>query len=473
MSIMRSRPVRWVLRAIGGCLVLLLVAAGGLLAINFHDEALLPAAAAIIEGKTVVPVAPEQNLFFTFIGLSSTEGDEPNAEGRRIFALYQQALGRLAADPSQRLNPDRSDFYALAKVREFHYSPELIQLCNQNPQVGAFHCIADAASRRPLWEKILADNRGRLDRFRQVSGEPQYLNVLTPVLVAPTIRYFALTTAKRLQVTSWALQLDSGGQDQVIGALAADLGFWRAFVALRNPPLIEKSIAASQVRADLYFMSELLRIRQLTPGQYDALGASLHPSTVAERSVAGALDAELRWSAAILLRQSSENGPRYWFCSAFSAEHRFLNALSCAGFLRNATINRMYRNYHELAQLSEQSCEHFDSGYAMAREHLRRSPTDYLYNPTGTWEVSPGSASLDDYSAKFCNLEGMQRIVALQLAIRRNNLADAQIPAFLERAGADYADPFTGKPMQWDAQDRSLAFRTRPLQEGQLVRWPI
>lgn len=472
MRVMRAKLVRWIIRGFCACIVVLLAAAAGLLAVNSRDEPLLPAVVAIVNGDGMAAVAPEQNLYFSFIGLSSMDGDDPNAEGRRIVALYQQAIAGAAGSPPRRGDPGPSDVYALAGARVFGFGPELGRLCALRADPGAYRCIADAASMRIEWEKTLADNAARLGRYRRLAGPPRYQNVSGPGAAAAVPRYYELSIEKRLQQAAWALQVERGELAPVIGQLVEDTKFWRDFLALRSAPPIEKSIASTQVHGDLLFMSELLRTRQLTTAQYDALGASLYLATVAERSMAGALDAELRWDAAALALPREEDAGQNRFCDRFSP-HRLLNDLSCAGFLRNATINHMYRNYRALAQFSEQPCEQFDSGYALAMEQLRRSPRDYFYNPTGAGEWEGAADAFSGFSAKFCNLEGIQRIVALQLAIHKNQIADAQIPAFLEQAGTDYADPFTGKPMQWDAQERSLAFHSRPVLTGELLRWPI
>jgi hypothetical protein len=46
----------------------------------------------------------------------------------------------------------------------------------------------------------------------------------------------------------------------------------------------------------------------------------------------------------------------------------------------------------------------------------------------------------------------------MQLELRLADVPLADVPQFLERAGADSANPLDGKPFRWDREHRSLSF---------------
>ena len=50
----------------------------------------------------------------------------------------------------------------------------------------------------------------------------------------------------------------------------------------------------------------------------------------------------------------------------------------------------------------------------------------------------------------------LAKLLNLKIKIRHQNIADADIQAFLNSSGIEYHNPFTNKPMRWDAVKRVL-----------------
>ncbi len=90
-----------------------------------------------------------------------------------------------------------------------------------------------------------------------------------------------------------------------------------------------------------------------------------------------------------------------------------------------------------------------------------------IYNPIGKLLAAIALPAFADYIPRVYDLDGTMRLVALQLEIYNKQLPDSEIPHFLETAGKSFADPYTGKPMQWDAGKRRLYFKGMGAKQGE------
>jgi hypothetical protein len=87
--------------------------------------------------------------------------------------------------------------------------------------------------------------------------------------------------------------------------------------------------------------------------------------------------------------------------------------------------------------------------------------------------VGVSGAGLFRYGGLLCDLEAMQRIVALQIAIHSQHVADGGIAAFIAHSGPERSDPFTGKPYHWDAASNAVTFEVAADRDRPLVPWPL
>ena len=60
------------------------------------------------------------------------------------------------------------------------------------------------------------------------------------------------------------------------------------------------------------------------------------------------------------------------------------------------------------------------------------------------------------------NLDGLMRLVAAQLGIKQQRIADHAVIGFLEKLDDSYRDPYTGAPLRWDPEKRALYFEGMP-----------
>jgi hypothetical protein len=104
---------------------------------------------------------------------------------------------------------------------------------------------------------------------------------------------------------------------------------------------------------------------------------------------------------------------------------------------------------------------------------IRMELSDYLYNPVGKILVKTGAGGGTHYIQSMCDLDGMNRIVGLQLLMRTQHVRDEDMIEFINRAAIQYANPFTGKPMQVDPAKRTMTFEPIADRDKAYFPWPI
>lgn len=461
-----GRPWRWWRLAALFLLVPPSLLAAWLLLIHNTDQALLPQARAILDGPAA-PVPPSANLYFTGLGMGADGGDDLNTEGQRVFALYQKNQATVT-DIGTLVN-----IYKTAGVGQIDLAGDEKSLgCLMFRDKDAHHCIADVPQQREAWTELVRNNRRLLDRYRTLWSWTQYRDPTEMARVPPVNPLVERPFLRRLFFTAMALQVDRNELDAALGDIEADTVFWRRLLAQRDLGLVDKMVFLTRVRADLEFISEILRTRTLTPVQLDALAAVLKPSDQAERSLAGVWESQLRVIDSTLAEWRPKSFDAAWH-SAPGIDDRRDNLLIYLLYRRNAHNNFEYRFFQSLSELDNLPCGEIATKYQALRETSDFSLAGLLNDPLRYVMGSHQSAGFREYPQRICDVLGMRRIVDAQLLIRRKQLADADIPGLLANAGADYSDPYTGQPLRWDPQTHTLSFEVHDQSMQGLVPWPI
>jgi hypothetical protein len=73
----------------------------------------------------------------------------------------------------------------------------------------------------------------------------------------------------------------------------------------------------------------------------------------------------------------------------------------------------------------------------------------------------------------MCDLDGMIRIVELQLQARRQHVNDEQLALFALQGGVRYANPLTGQPMHVDVLRNTIDFQPLAQRDQVFFPWPL
>jgi len=429
---------RFALTVIPAFLMLVVALVLTVFLINLRDQARLPAVTAALAAR-VDSIAPRENLFFALLAFDVRDSRDINADGQRIYANYLSALQSQPSAPN-----------TLAKDPEFsrlEFVGDRDLLCGQAMQQD--DCLQRARSDSRT-QALVNDNSQLLERYESLQSYCQFDDVLRPSSRSPVITWFAFTQAKQLFLTSVALDCTHDRLDSCIARLQSDAALMRRAMAEPEILLLDKVILATGFRQDLLLAAAMLRREPLNEAHYAALRELAAPMTLPERSLVDAERREFQAVATALAPINSDKFqmPRYFF--AF-----------------NATLNDMWRARQINLRKSEASCH--------AADDPSPSPISYLYNPIGKLLMHAGGSDtvLFHYVGMMCDLEAMQRIVALQVAIHSHHLAVADVAAFIAHTGPELSDPYTGAPFHWDAATNAVSFEVAADRHKALVPWPL
>jgi len=460
------RLLRWLRHAATLLFISLAAVAIWVLVLHNTDQMLLPEARAVLNGPPDKH-PPAANLYFTALGMGADGGEDLNAEGQRIYALYQKKQG--ASEDREML----VNVYSATGVNEIGFVGDKKALgCLLLRDEDAHHCIADLPRNREAWTALVRDNRRAVDRYRSLWSSSRYYRPDDPAGVLTTNPLFQHPFVRRLFFMTLALEVDRNELDAALKDIETDIVLWRGVLAQRDLGLIDKMVFLAWVRSDLEFISELLRTRTLSETQIDTLASALQPNERAERSLAGVWDNELRFGHDYSAAQVPKSLSGAWNAEA-DEDDRINQVLLYLLYRPNARVNTRYRFFQGLSALDDAPCGQVRANYQALRQAFQPSLTDFLGDPLLYEQDSPWNDTMAGYPVRLCDLQGLERIVTLQVQIRRQRIADTGVAAFLAAAGPGLSDPYTGQPMRWNPQNHTLDFDMGdPTSRGTLP-WPI
>jgi hypothetical protein len=441
------------------CLVMILLLAGVAAAYGLlHDEALRPEVPP--ELKTAqAPVPPEDNLFYAGLAFDMLDTPSLNQSGQALFAEYLEA---------RRSKPGAVFDFENGRYDEpgapgayFETEAERHRLdVPAKPYPGCGHwgdhedCIDNAAAHPAEMAKAVDDNRLLLDRYTAILDYPHFQNPDALIGRPEHADWNSIPLGQQLYLSGLALRFGRGDNDAVTG-LRDELAFNRRMLAQPGLDLYDKQVLVHDLRESLLFTAELLRRGPLKADQYAALHLILPPLSRDERS----LDFAYR-----RLLQNFVIHPQRGIDALQGGEWQGLRQLlrhpPAAFYKRDASWNFFQARTAELKQIAVAPCRDLEQGSQRMAAALRidRLLPDLFYDGAGKllakmYLNSQEAAGLP-LIRSICELQALHHLVALQLMIREHGEHD--VPALLRDAGPDYADPFTGEPFIWDAQDHAL-----------------
>ena len=413
---------------------------------NYWDQPLHPDAKALLE-QTPEAVPDIDNLFLALLAFPIA-GDEP-AHERGAAALAAYARLRSTGTPPKT--------YAEALDRlSARFDEEGIAPCNGGNREGAYECMARSRAQRPALEALFVQVTPLVLRYRELHGYPRYADPRVLMPDTPMADASALRIAL-LHLSGLTFAIDDGALDSALNGLLQSAAIWRQVLGARDAALVDKMVASRVLAAHTLFASELLRsdLPLQTP-HYAMLDVLLMPLSDAERSLSGSLAQEFRVQSRLWAELARPESPivRKEFSDVPAWGYRLL-------FKQNDNINRSYRDLQAALAVEQKGCVDIAAqlGQPPSDDDSPDMPWyDYIYNPLGRTLQAISTANYLDYFGRQCNLLGLQRMVGLQLELRRLNATSETIAAQVQSLGERYRDPNTGRPFAYDAAAGTLSF---------------
>jgi hypothetical protein len=444
---------------------LLLVAAIAMAAwylINIPDRPLDPGISDALQRRHDA-VPPRDNLFFALLAFDSTKADDINQQGQAIYAAY---LTRRAADPRSAVTFDN----AVPIVRQA-FVGDRAALCGA--QGKPEDCVERATANPDKLRRLINDNRLFLDRYDGVAGYTRLQNPVQLTLNSPLASWSPFISGKRLFLTDLVLQVRAGHVDQAIAQLGPDVVFTRRLLGQPDILLIDKMILAASLIDSLEVLSDLVRTQPLSDDQYARLSTVLAPLTDDERSLVGPLTREFDSFAALIKDLKNPKNAPGLVSSSPAAGAVAAGELASHFIKYNATLNAQWRVLTENIALSRDGCTHFLSGEAALKNRGAASQGSVLYNPIGNTLSGIAAPMGIEYMHSMCDLDGMIRIVALELQARLQHVNNEQLAQFALSGAARYGNPFTGQPMHIDAARMTIDFQPLARRDQGFFPWPL
>jgi hypothetical protein len=408
-------------------------------------------------------VPPQDNLFFALLAFDSTNAQNINRQGQAIYAAYR---ARRAADPKSRVSFDN----AVPVVRQaFVGDPGGLCGGRGKPE----DCVERAMAHPETLRRLITHNRLFLDRYNGVAGYTRLQNPVQRTVSSPLAPWSPFILGKRLFLTDIVLQVGAGHADQAVAQLGPDIAFTRRLLAQPDILLIDKMLLAASLIDSLEVVSDLVRTQPLSDSQYVQLSTVLAPLTDDERSLVGPLTREFDAFAAMIRDLKSLRNASPPVSSGPSGRSAVADELSFHFIKYNPTLNAQWRALTEKIALSRGACTNFLAGAKAFESHGAVSLGSVLYNPIGNTLSGIAAPAGIEHMHAMCDLDGMIRIVALQLQARLQHVKDEQLAQFALNGGARYANPFTGQPMQVDVTGKTIDFQPLAQRDRVFFPWPL
>jgi hypothetical protein len=315
-----------------------------------------------------------------------------------------------------------------------------------------------------------------MQRYADLARYPRYSNAVPPDAMAILLPDWAgVSYGKRLWMLDLAQQVADGQLDSAIAWLHQDTLLWRRLIAERRVGLIGKMVILSQLRANFRTASQLVHDHPMNAVQLSLLRDMAKPLTAEERSLAAVFEDEFRWQESELRKVGDPSqliGPPPDDEAPPTMAERLSAFVQNRFYLRNATINLVYGKIKTQIEIDGHACDFYAIDNAVSDEPTSMTWT-LARNPMGKEVANLSATTLHSYTGRMCDLQGFQRLLDLQLLLHQNKVAEDQAEAFIRSAGPDFADPFTGAPMQWLTQSHALSFDAVDKRDQGMLPWPI
>jgi len=402
-----------------------------------YDERLDPELAREL-AKSRPKVIEQGNAWLAMLGINAPAGASPVASGEKQIREIEKAIkdGKSTVEVMSESLANKSELTFKGKLPPF-YGKEKRGI------------MAYATTHPAEVISLCRDNAELLRRYEQISSLTRFTEPLEYGFYSPFPHFAPTRSSQQLLFLRLAVK---AGQGDLIGALTGvrdDMAFWR-LVARDSKTLISKIISFAALNTDLRFAAELGSSRILTPPEIALVKEILRPLGKGEVSISDTFKGEALYSH-YGMELTTWNTLARW------------NPVRLV-FKRNATSNRIHAYNSEFARqaalMPQQYAEEQELIAARKAADSFKIGLAGLYNPTGEILAQIAIPQLSAYIEKGHNAEGLRRLAFLKVLAHAEEVSPQRMQAFLDAHAADLGDPYTGKPMKWEAKTRRIYFPT-------------
>ena len=438
--------VKWIAGVLLGLIIVI-----GLCWWLIPDEKINPDADKFADTAAVPPAA--NNAYFMIWGLVASPELDPHVVGQQIVAAHDRILA--AEKDLSRFKADA--FYG---DHPLTFPKDSKRFCDAEKE----NCLMVYQAKRAEMMAQAAENKIYLARYRKIREYEDFAVAMsqatfqTPVPNwQPILRMSDLVDgdiAERMKTKST--------QKVALEELAAEVTSWRRLLQ-GNDWLITQMVAIATLGRKYRLASEIMDAYPDVVVNHSALMRTITaPLSPAATNVMTSMAAEARFAVGTF--RSMEASRRFLADSFFEGLPGLplRAAFAAGGFRPNASTNDSYMIVKEAIDLFAKSPKEVLEGRAamLARQEkmTRFTPSWIFYNPVGRITNASGSPNLTEYAFRVDDIIGFSRLLELKRRIIEGNIALDKVGMALANAGPELMDPYTEKPMQWDAASKRISF---------------
>ncbi|MFM2288516.1 MAG: hypothetical protein RL684_1659 [Pseudomonadota bacterium] len=428
-------------------------------AVNFYDEP-ISAEALALRVAPANSVADGDNLYLAMLGADAPDGEDAIASGRARVDAWNARLAAIARDPAPMGRGE--------SLPQQHGSLRFKGKLSFCTLIDA-QCWRNAPSHVPELAGLVQDNRVLFDRYLALQRLGGYHDETAADLMASYPLLYFGKEEHYLLLADLARRLQSGtlvARREACSQLLGEIGKWRRVLA-GNGNLLSTMVALAYLQRAELLLADLVADPAIPVEQLFLDGLSLPPLwPPGSTPVSRALAAEYRGAVPMWSRMRDPRfsdaqadaldagGPRWWNRLKGRAETHFLRP--------NASENlyaAMFRQLIAAADAPPRELQAAQAHYDSWRNtQLRLGGLRPLFNPPGRVLASITSdAYYNRFVLRSWDDAAFQQMVQLGYEIRRQRLASAAIPAFLEAHPELATHPVDGREFLWDPVAHTLS----------------
>jgi hypothetical protein len=433
--------VRRILLVFAAVLVLVVVAFGALVAVNAFDESLTPEATALLEPKTL-PAPSEKNGYVDMLAIGAPADANTYAAGLKVLEAY-----RAQDQPGFKWTDEWK-----ASVKPA--TPVVDKKLNACAPSAKTSCL-EAVAANPELAKVVAAHEAVFVRYRAIREKPEYVELVAPRLFDAWMP-MAPSSLHMLSLAAAAASVQAGDLEAAVKELEQENAFLRK-AAAGAVNFGQKLVSVSYLGSNALFVAEVAR-RPDAQAYLPRLQALMQPLSAQEAGVETAMRNEGKTYAVqfgnlnFAAFASDLNGPwERWLARLFYRPRETANIWARRSALLSQAAQVPVAQYRATVENAKR-----ESG-AM----LSLTFPGTLVNPVGKSLLElMGSTSGLEYVGRVHDTQALLALVSTQLALRAAGAAtpDAIAAALSGPAGRARPDPYTGKPMLYDAKAGTLGF---------------
>ena len=415
------------------------------------DEELNPDARKFTDVAAVPPAA--KNAYFMIWGLVASPELDPHVVGQQIVATHDRILA--AEKDLSRFKVDT--FYG---ERPLTFPKDSKRFCDTEKE----NCLMVYQAKRAEMLAQAEEKKVYLARYRKIREYEEFASAMSQTTFQtpipswnPILRMSDLVDgdiAERMKTKST--------QKEALEELAAEVTSWRRLLQ-GDDWLVTQMISVATLGRKYRLANEIMDAYPEVVAAHTALLAKITaPLSPAATNVMSSMGAEARFTIGTFA--GMEANQRFLSDSFFEGLPGLplRAAFAAGGFRPNASTNDGYLIFKEAIDLFAKSPKQVLEGRAALverQEKLSRLTLGAIfYNPVGRITIATHPSDFTQYAFRIDDIVGFSRLLELKRRVIEGNVALDKVPAALANAGPELMDPYTEKPMQWDAATKRISF---------------